>query len=54
MSAGDAKTEEQRRARVVKGWAFRDLSPDQVEAIREYLAGGPVPAGYEKLDEVTR
>lgn len=52
--AGDARTEEQRRARVVKGWAFRGLPAEEVAAIRAYLDGGPVPVGYEKLDEVVR
>ena len=55
MSAGDAKTEMQRRRRVVKGWAFQNLHPDAVAAIRAYLAGeGPVPAGYEQLDRIVR
>jgi hypothetical protein len=49
--AGDARTEEQRRARVVKGWAFRNLPEHEAEAIRSYLDGGPVPAGYEELDQ---
>lgn len=52
--AGDARTEEQRRARVVHGWAFRKLSDDEKAAIRAYLEGGPVPAGYEEADKVIR
>lgn len=52
--AGDAKTEEQRRARVVKGWVFLDLTDDEVKVIRKYLKGGPVPPGYEELDRTTR
>lgn len=52
--AGDAITEEQRRARVVKGWAFRDLPDAEKEAIRAYLDGGPVPAGYEEAHDETR
>ncbi len=51
---GEAKTETQRRTRVVKGWAFRDLSEVECAAIKAYLSGGPVPVGYEKLDEVTK
>lgn len=51
---GAAKTEAQRRARVVHGWVFRDLPEHEQEAIRQYLEGGPVPAGYEELDEVVR
>jgi hypothetical protein len=54
MAAGDAKTEEQRRRRVVRGWAFRDLPPEEIAAIRAYLDGGPVPPGYEQLDKVVR
>lgn len=52
--AGDALTEEQRRARVVKGWAFMDLTPEETQEILDYLDGGPVPAGYEALHESTR
>jgi hypothetical protein len=52
--AGDAPNEETRRARVVKGWAFMDLSEEEVEAIKAYLDGGPVPRGYEELDKVVR
>lgn len=52
--AGDARTEKQRRARVVHGWAFRDWTPEQETAIRAYLEGGPVPAGYERLHETVR
>jgi len=51
---GDAPDERTRRARVVKGWAFRDLTEEENAAIRAYLDGGPVPAGYEHLDEVVR
>jgi hypothetical protein len=51
---GDARSEEQRRARVVHGWAFRDLTDEEVAAIRAYLAGGPVPPGYEELDKKVR
>ncbi len=54
MAAGDARTEEQRRARVVKGWAFMTLTPEEERAIRAYLEGGPVPPGYETLHEITR
>lgn len=51
---GDAKTERQRRNRVVKGWAFRTLTTEQQAEIRAYLEGGPVPKGYEVLHELTR
>lgn len=44
------RTEEERRALVVKGWAFRALSPEREAEIRAYLDGGPVPEGYETLD----
>lgn len=54
IKAGEAKTEAQRRARVVHGWVFRYLPEHEQEAIRQYLEGGPVPAGYEELDEVVR
>lgn len=50
--SGEATTEGQRRARVVKGWAFRAMTPEQVAAILSYLDGGPVPAGYEALDRM--
>lgn len=52
--AGDAKTERVRRARVVKGWAFRDLPESEVNGIKSYLEGGPVPTGYEKADQEIR
>lgn len=52
--AGDAPDERTRRARVVKGWAFRDLTSEEEAAIRVYLDGGPVPPGYEELDRVVR
>lgn len=52
--AGDARTEEQRRARVVKGWAFMDLPEEKKAAIRAYLEGGPVPEGYEEAHEEIR
>lgn len=39
-----------RRRRVIKGWAFMDLSEKENDEMRKYLDGGPVPAGYEKLD----
>lgn len=52
--AGDAHTEEQRRARVVHGWAFRNLTPEQIVAIQSYLDGGPVPSGYEEADRHVR
>lgn len=51
---GEAKIETQRRARVVKGWAFRNLTREEVEAIKAYLEGGPVPKGYEELDRIIR
>lgn len=44
--AGDARTEGQRRARVVKGWAFRNLSDERKQEIVAYLDGGPVPSDY--------
>lgn len=46
--------EKERRARVVKGWVFRDISDEEVKAIRKYLKGGPVPPGYEELDRTVR
>lgn len=49
---GAARDERTRRARVVKGWAFKDLSEDENAAIVAYLDGGPVPSGYEHLDKV--
>lgn len=52
--AGEARTEEQRRARVVKGWAFQDLTEAEATEIRAYLDGGPVPAGYEELDRIVK
>lgn len=52
--AGDAKTEEQRRARVVKGWAFQKLTDEEIAAIRAYLDGGPVPPGYERAHGAVR
>lgn len=52
--AGDARTEEQRRARVVRGWAFRLLSAEQEAAIHAYLDGGPVPSGYASAHEGVR
>lgn len=52
--AGDAPDEATRRARVVKGWAFKELTEETCEAIRAYLAGGPVPPGYEGMDRRTR
>lgn len=51
---GDAVTEQQRRARVVKGWAFRNPTGEVAAAVEAYLDGGPVPAGYEKLDASVR
>ena len=51
---GEAKTEEQGRARVVHGWAFRNLTLEEKEAIRAYLDGGPVPKGYEELDRMVK
>jgi hypothetical protein len=52
--AGDARTEEQRRARVMHGWAFRQLPDDEEAAIRSYLEGGPVPVGYEEAHREVR
>lgn len=52
--AGDARTEEQRRARVVKGWAFMNLTDEESAAIVDYLDGGPVPSGYERQHRVVR
>lgn len=50
-----SQAEKERRARVVHGWAFRYPAGDpMVDAIREYLAGGPVPKGYEKLDSTVK
>ena len=40
-----------RRQRVVKGWAFLNLSKDEVASIREYLSGGAGPKGYEEADK---
>lgn len=37
------------RRRVVHGWAFRKLTPEQEAEILAYLDGGPVPKGYEKV-----
>jgi hypothetical protein len=36
------------RRRTVKGWTFKDLPEHEQQAIRAFLAGGPVPAGYER------
>jgi hypothetical protein len=52
--AGEAKSEAQRRARVVKGWAFRQLTAEQKDSIRAYLDGGPCPAEYARLDALTK
>jgi len=54
MAAGDAKTEAQRRARVVHGWVFMNLTTEQKAEIEAYLEGGPVPAGYERVDAVVK
>lgn len=43
--------EKERRHRVVKGWVFRDISEDEVKAIRSYLKGGPVPPEYAERDK---
>jgi hypothetical protein len=43
--------EETLRRRVVHGWAFRDLTPEQEQEIRDYLEGGPIPKGYEAVHE---
>ena len=52
--AGDARTEEQRRARVMHGWSFRMLPKEEEAAIIAYLEGGPVPEGYEVADREVR
>lgn len=52
--AGDARTEEQRRARVVKGWVYNTSTDAEIAEIRAYLKGGPVPKGYEVLDAKVR
>ena len=52
--AGDARSEADRRARVVRGWAFRGLTGHCEAEIRRYLAGGPTPVGYERLHGSTR
>jgi len=52
--AGEAKTEEQRRARVVHGWAFANHSPELCEAILVYLDGGPCPPEYAAVDKVVK
>jgi hypothetical protein len=54
VAAGDASTEEQRRRRVVKGWAFRDLSPEEIAEIKDYINGGPTPQKYAKLHTTVR
>lgn len=42
--------QESHRRRVVHGWAFRDLTPQEVQEIRAYLDGGPVPEEYKQID----
>lgn len=42
------------RSRTVKGWAFRKISLEEEKAIREFLAGGPVPEGYEGMYNLNR
>ena len=40
-----------RRRRVVAGWRFiEDLPAKTCEQILDYLNGGPVPEGYERID----
>lgn len=51
MAAGQARTETQRRARVMHGWAFRTWTPEEKKHIARYLAlqTDVPPAGYERL-----
>lgn len=49
-----SEKEQKRRRRVVHGWAFKTLPLEKRQEIRRYLAGGPVPSGYENLHEVVK
>ncbi len=48
------EAERARRRRVMHGWAFKDLPKEEEEAVRAYLDGGPVPEGYEALDQAVK
>lgn len=55
MGAKAPTGEEARRSRVVKGWAFRDHSTVEKQAIRRYIATGDIsddlPESYKALDK---
>jgi hypothetical protein len=48
------KLEVQIRRRTVKGWAFKNLPPRDEAAVKWFLTGGPVPAGYRQRYEQER
>jgi hypothetical protein len=54
MSMSESARDKLARSRTVHGWAFRDLTPGQVHAIRVFLAGGPVPEGHESTYRLCR
>ncbi|MFD0208908.1 hypothetical protein ACFVH9_07205 [Streptomyces hirsutus] len=52
------KGEEARRARVVRGWAFREWTREERQAIRHYLDTGEMiegfPGSYRELHETVK
>lgn len=56
QTAAQKRKEQSRRNNVVHGWAFRDHTPEEKEAIQHYINTGEVtenfPSNYKHLNEV--